>query len=131
MTKTWALQSHQASSTSKVWCEIPARGFGYDWYAMTMYVDTLKVNHWMPNLYFKNHKTPKIKELPDHRYVKVNSVVDFWGEFYTDVYGNSQGPKNSNDDIDYSIELVGVFVGPKECEMVSDQFVIPNNTYLI
>ena len=75
MTKTWALQSPQASSTSKLACEIPARGFGHDWYAMTMYVDTLKVNHWMPNLYYKNHKTPKIQELPDHRYIKVNSIV--------------------------------------------------------
>ena len=48
----------------------------------------------------------------------MNSVVDFGGEFYTDVYGDSQGALDSNDDVDYSNELVGVFVGPKECEMV-------------
>jgi hypothetical protein len=48
----------------------------------------------------------------------VNSVVDFGGEFYTEVYGDSQGSLDSNDDVDYSNELVGVFVGPKECEMV-------------
>ena len=48
----------------------------------------------------------------------MNSVVDFGGEFYTEVYGDSQGSLDSNDDVDYSNELVGVFVGPKECEMV-------------
>jgi hypothetical protein len=48
----------------------------------------------------------------------LNSVVDFGGEFYTDVYGDSQGALDSNVDVDYSNELVGVFVGPKECEMV-------------
>ena len=52
----------------------------------------------------------------------MNSVVDFGGEFYTNVYGDSQGALDSNDDVDYSNELVGVFVGPKECEMVSDFF---------
>ena len=48
----------------------------------------------------------------------MNSVVDFGGEFYTEVYGDSQGALDSNNDVDYSNELVGVFVGPKECEMV-------------
>ena len=48
----------------------------------------------------------------------MNSVVDFGGEFYTDVYGDSQGSLDSNVEVDYSNELVGVFVGPKECEMV-------------
>ena len=56
----------------------------------------------------------------------MNSVVDFGGEFYTDVYGDSKGALDSNDVVDYSNELVGVFVGPKECEMVR---IFPNKLF--
>ena len=77
----------------------------------------------MPTLHYKNKRTPKIKELSDERYVKVNSIINLGGEFYTDVYGNLQGvnsaPVNSDEEIDIDNELVGIFVGPKECEMVS------------
>ena len=77
----------------------------------------------MPTLHYKNQRTPKIKELPEDRYVKVNSVINLGGEFYTDVYGNLQGvnsaPVNSDEEINIDNELVGIFVGPKECEMVS------------
>ena len=45
----------------------------------------------MPTLHYKNKRTPKIKELSDERYVKVNSIINLEGEFYTDVYGNLQG----------------------------------------
>ena len=44
VTRTWALQAHQASSTSKITCELPKHGVGNNWYVMTMYVDSLKVS---------------------------------------------------------------------------------------
>ena len=42
------------------------------------------------------------------------------GEFYTDAYGNANEQSGSVLDNDnQNIGLVSVFVGPKECEMVS------------
>ena len=43
----------QAFSTTKLTCEIPKRGYGNDWYVLTMYVDSLKVNHDQKTLYYK------------------------------------------------------------------------------
>ena len=43
----------QAFSTTKLTCEIPKRGYGNDWYVLTMYVDSLKVNHAQKTLYYK------------------------------------------------------------------------------
>ena len=40
------------------------------------------------------------------------------GDFYTNSYGNSQADEDSLDNDEENIELVSVFVGPKECEMV-------------
>ena len=53
-----------------VWSDEPttAHGFGNDWYVMTMYVDSLKVNHWMPNLHYRTHKTPKIQKILTNAY---------------------------------------------------------------
>ena len=52
--------------------------------------------------------------------MKINSVVSFRGEIYTDSYGNSNAADDSLDNDDQKVSLVSIFVGPKECEMVSD-----------
>ena len=52
--------------------------------------------------------------------MKINSVVSFRGEIYTDSYGNSNAAEDSLDNDDQKVSLVSIFVGPKECEMVSD-----------
>ena len=57
--------------------------------------------------------------------MKINSVVSFRGEIYTDSYGNSNAAEDSLDNDDQKVSLVSIFVGPKECEMVSD---FPNFT---
>ena len=54
--------------------------------------------------------------------MKINSVVSFRGEIYTDSYGNSNAAEDSLDNDDQKVSLVSIFVGPKECEMVSDFF---------
>ena len=51
--------------------------------------------------------------------MKINSVVSFRGEIYTDSYGNSNAAEDSLDNDDQKVSLVSIFVGPKECEMVS------------
>ena len=51
--RNWALQNPQAFSTTKLTCEIPKRGYGNEWYVLTMYVDSLKVNHAQKTIYFK------------------------------------------------------------------------------
>ena len=89
MERNWALQNPQASSTTKVTCEMPKRGYGNEWYVLSMYVDSLKVNlgGWHRTLYFKDYATPKIQEINQNRYMKINSVVEFRGElrFYYKV----------------------------------------------
>ena len=52
--------------------------------------------------------------------MKINSVVSFRGEIYTDSYGNSNAAEDSLDNDDQKVSLVSIFVGPKECEMVSE-----------
>ena len=54
--------------------------------------------------------------------MKINSVVSFRGEIYTDSYGNSNAAEDSLDNDDQKVSLVSIFVGPKECEMVSGFF---------
>ena len=87
---------------------------------MTMYVDSLKVSKHHKTLYFRHYKTPEIEKLNDNfRYVKVNSLVKFGGRIYTDSYGNAQADEDTLDNDEESVDVVSVFVGPKECEMVS------------
>ena len=52
--------------------------------------------------------------------MKINSVVSFRGEIYTDSYGNSNAAEDSLDNDDQKVSLVSIFVGPKEFEMVRD-----------
>ena len=54
--------------------------------------------------------------------MKINSVVSFRGEIYTDSYGNSNAAEDSLDNDDQKVSLVSIFVGPKECEMESEFF---------
>ena len=75
------MSNFESSTTSKVVCEIPAHGFGNDWYVMTMYVDSLKVNHGMPNLHYRHHKTPKIQKILTDAYqgsLLENGFQDCW-----------------------------------------------------
>jgi hypothetical protein len=77
-----------------------------------MYVDSLKVNHAQKTLYYKDYATPKIQEINQERYMKINSVVSFRGEIYTDSYGNSNAAEDSLDNDDQKVSLVSIFVGP-------------------
>ena len=52
------------------------------------------------------------------RYMRINSVVEFRGEIFTDSYGNANAADDSLDNDDQKISIVSLFVGPKECEMV-------------
>ena len=132
MERTWALQNPQASSQSKVTCELPARGpKGMDWYTMSFYVDGLKVQGWVPNVVFKRYKTPMVSRVSTPRYVKVNSMVGFGGTIFTDAYGNTgEAEGNALDNDNPKVELVSAFVGPKECELVGEACPILVQKYL-
>ena len=70
-------------------------------------------------LFFKqDDRTPKIKEVEMERYMRINSVVEFRGQIFTDSYGNANAADDSLDNDDQKISIVSLFVGPKECEMV-------------
>ena len=90
--KNFLLQNPQASSTTKVLCNLPRRGTleGSNQYNMAMYVDGKKVsnshNYWVK---FEDNKTPKVKEILSSRYIKVEEKVNFYGRIFTDLYGKS------------------------------------------
>ena len=127
VTKTWALQNPQSSSQTKVTCELPPHGVGNSWYAMSMYVDSLKVSKWDKWLEYVSWKTPDIRGILSPRYVKVGDSVSFEGKIYTNMYGNTnekeEGGNLDNDDA--NVEITGVFVGPTQCELVRSFFVFP------
>ena len=114
------MQNPQASSSTKVTCSVgPRRSFlGDGWYTLTMYVDTLKV-YETKSVQFVDYKTPTISEVKSKRWVRVEELVKIRGKFYTGEYGFKAEDTLESDKSLEKIELRGIFIGPKECQMVS------------
>ena len=84
-----------------------------------MYVDSLKVSKWDKHVEYVDWKTPSIYGVLSPRYVKVGDSVSFEGKLYTNMYGSTNEKEGGNlDNDDANVEITGVFVGPKECELV-------------
>jgi hypothetical protein len=140
VTRTELLQNPQASSTTKVTCDLPPRGTGSVWYTMTMYVDSLKVPSVM-SLAFIDKKTPKfLKVLPpptdstynssskffsveSPRYYKTNDIVSFYAKLFTQQYGMANSKDAPLDTDTATVELISVFVGKQQCEMVHNFYI--------
>ena len=85
-----------------------------------MYVDTLKVPD-TKSIQFRDDRTPTISAVKSKRWVRVEDLVTIRGKFYTGEYGfKPDNPlDNDNEGGNPDIELRGIFIGPKECEIVS------------
>ena len=120
------MQNPQASSTTKVTCSAGPRrsSLGDGWYTLTMYVDTLKVPD-TKSIQFRDDRTPTISEVKSNRWVRVEELVQIRGKFYTGEYGFKAEDTLDNDF--EQRELRGIFIGPKECQMVSFHFKFLSN----
>ena len=89
-----------------------------------MYVDTLKVPD-TKSIQFRDDRTPTISEVKSNRWVRVEELVQIRGKFYTGEYGFKAEDTLDNDF--EQRELRGIFIGPKECQMVSFHFKFVSN----
>ena len=116
------MQNPQAPSTTKVVCDLPARGTteGSNWYNMAMYVDNQKISNshyfWVK---FDDWKSPMVTDILTPRYTKVGEKVSFYGRIFSDLYGNSKNPGDEEDALidDNTASILGVFSGEQECEL--------------
>ena len=125
MEDTWLLQDPQASSPTKVTCYLPKRESygGSAWYYLSMYVDGEKVTDTGgARIKFDWSATPEIKLHNSPRYVEVQSVVNFTGRIFTNLYG-STGPSDGEalDQDNDKHKIVGAFLGEgQDCLLMDD-----------